>query len=321
MFRTILVPLDGTRFAEAALYALRALLRRRRTRTRIRLVLVHEPAAGIVPTPELGFSLATVTTELRTAQERYLERTLSRLEPELGRAVEGRVVVGSAGRSIAAEARRTGADLVIMATHGSGLLGRAGLGSVADYVVRHLHLPILLVRPTGKPGRRRVVRFRNPLVPVDFSAASRAVFGPLRRLLRMTGGGRVTLLHVSQPAYQLAFPTMPYPMAQNAELFEIQGEAGRKRLRAMAARVRSPGVTVATRLVRGAGVATTILETLTERQYDLAVMSTHGRTGLQRLLLGGVADKVIRNSQKPVLVFRPASRARRVRRSGRSRRA
>jgi nucleotide-binding universal stress UspA family protein len=110
-------------------------------------------------------------------------------------------------------------------------------------------------------------------------------------------------------------------MAQNAELFEIQGEAGRKRLRAMAARVRSPGVTVATRLVRGAGVGTTILETLAERQYDLAVMSTHGRTGLRRLLLGGVADKVIRNSQKPVLVFRPASRARRVRRSRSSRRA
>ncbi|HLG06126.1 MAG TPA: universal stress protein [Gemmatimonadales bacterium] len=303
MLRSILVPLDGSGFAERAL-PLAARIGEAAGAT-LHLVMAYDPTQGIGPFAELGPPSVLLMEELERREAAYLAHAAARVRKE------GRVRVklhhedGLAGRVIARAARAARADLVVMSTHGRGGLGRLGIGSVADYVVRNLTLPILLVPggaslPRGLPGRRA-------LLPLDLSAQSVEVLGPLQELARLRQESRVVLLHVIVPVAAITLPTLPYPMAVNGTITELRWTQARERLARIQAAVRRRGLAASTRLVAGPRAAATILDVLHRGSYDLVAMTTHGYGGLRRLLLGSVAGKVIRNARKPVLVVRPAA--------------
>ncbi|MGQ0702967.1 MAG: universal stress protein [Gemmatimonadales bacterium] len=319
MLRSILVPVDGSPFAEKAL-ALASRLARASGAT-LHLVLAHDPTQGIGPFGEFGPPSVLLIEELERREETYLARTAARLQRE-GVRVMVHHEDGFAGRVIARTAGAVKAGLVVMSTHGRSGVGRLGLGSVADDVVRHLEIPVLLVpapaaTPRGVPGRR-------VLVPVDLSAESLAVLPALEELAglgarrrgpaaRGTKGVRVMLIHVVVPVYAVALPSMPYPMSQDAALTELRWEQAKKQLTRAAAAARRRGFAVSTRLVAGARAASTVLEHLHHGRFDLVAMTTHGYGGLRRLLLGSVANKVIRNARKPVLLVRPSRHPRAAR--------
>ena len=103
-----------------------------------------EPGAGRV---EAKIAEQAVDAQ-RSAAEQYLNEVKSGLEAEGVANVSIEIVEGSPGDMICRCAEELGCDLVVMATHGRSGLGRAVLGSVADYVVRHTpHAAVLLVRP------------------------------------------------------------------------------------------------------------------------------------------------------------------------------
>jgi nucleotide-binding universal stress UspA family protein len=143
--KRMLVPLDGSEFATEALQAA-ALL----TDTRgadLTLLSVVQP----VPYPLYGDGYAYVPydedAEVSDARQ-YLEDQATRLR-EGGHTVTVEVSVGEPSRIIGEIARDRGMDLVVMATHGTGGLGRVILGSVATGTLRHTTAPLLLVRPSA----------------------------------------------------------------------------------------------------------------------------------------------------------------------------
>jgi nucleotide-binding universal stress UspA family protein len=306
MFRNILVPLDGSRFAEAALPLATSFAAS--ARGRLQLLLAHQPVAAMVGMGEVVMASAGLDEELREKELTYLSDVASGLGPVGGAAVGFSIVEGEAGPRVLEEAERQGADLIVMATHGRGAMGRLWLGSVADYVVRHGAIPVLLVRPAPAvtvgpkrlPGRL--------LVALDLSPESEQVV-PAVVALAQLAQAHVTLLHVVEPFYYAADPGLPYPMPQDATITELRCSDAQRRLDRTADRLRERGVAVSTKVLVGTSAAAGILDLFDEKTFDLVALTTHGAGGLRRLLLGSVADKVIRGAAKPVLVLRPKAPA------------
>jgi nucleotide-binding universal stress UspA family protein len=143
---------------------------------------------------------------------------------------------------------------------------------------------------------------QHVLVPVDFSEyANQALEYAIGLASKL--GARVTLLHVMQsPPWGGAEmdATLPYAYTQYIQVLEAESANG---MQAYLERVTAAGLEGEVAVVHGVPFHE-IIETAKTRQVDLIVMGTHGRTGLQHVLLGSVAEKVVRLAPCPVLVVR-----------------
>jgi len=142
------------------------------------------------------------------------------------------------------------------------------------------------------------------LYPTDFSEASMAVLAPVATLARLLGA-EVMLLHVIEP---LPLPTEGYfPSAiWQAHVDQTTAEAT-VQLDDLSRRLKAEGVAMTSRLATGPAVSR-ILGVAKDEGADLIAMGTHGRTGLSSVLLGSVADKVVRLATCPVLTVRNPAR-------------
>lgn len=142
--------------------------------------------------------------------------------------------------------------------------------------------------------------FENILVPVDFAPHSaEAVAVACDLALRYSGA--ITLVHVHEPV-DYALPE-GYVLYTPDQLNRITAELN-NRLRATQRDVENFGVSrVDTHLLQGAA-AVEIVELARSRGFDLIVMGTHGRTGLKHVLMGSVAERVLRSAPCPVLTVK-----------------
>lgn len=193
--------------------------------------------------------------------------------------------------AIVKRAEEWGAGLVIVGYRGASGLTRMLLGGVAERVVRLAHCPVLVVRPNS--GTRRIVvgtDFSDPAMP-----AIEAAFDEARRI-----DGRVTVVHSLDVRW---LPTdglgVPDSAATALQLDELEADAA-ERLDEV---IRSRHVPAARRVMRE-GPATALLRAAEELEADLVVVGTRGRTGLSRVLLGSVAEAVVRSAGCSVLVVR-----------------
>ena len=301
--RTILVPLDGSAFAEHALrFALGAA---RRTGARLRLVSVYEGAPPI----RGGQGALTFDTrldaELRAGLHAYLDdcrRRLGHAAPAV--AVDTAVLDGAAAEAIAEHARASDAALVVLTTHGRRGLSRVWLGSVADRVVRHATTPVFLVRASDAAATRPSPRPRGVLVPLDGTTQGEEILEPLLELLEVFSP-EVTLLRVVRPVRTpqyvstLGMPVL-YP-DQESTVLAIR--EARSYLDRIASRLRQalPALRVTTRVEVDESASAAIVAASAE--CDLVAMATHGR-GATRLVLGSVADKVMRGTDADLLLRR-----------------
>jgi nucleotide-binding universal stress UspA family protein len=302
MFRSILVPLDGTRFAEAALPAAARLARR--ARGRLHLLLAHQPTAALVGPGEIAAPDPGLDRALLEQEEDYLAGVAA----SAGQAGVGTITlgqaVGPAGDAICGEAGRIEADLIVMATHGRSALGRFWMGSVSSHVVRDAGVPVLLVHPNREESALQRDTGAGILVALDLSGFAEAILEPVVDLANLLQA-HVTLLHVVEPNYHAMDPLSPYPLDQDQTVTDIRRADAQRRLDDVADRLRARGLCVSARVTIAPNTAVELLETLAVRKYDLLAMTTHGAGGLRHLLSGSVADKVIRSAGKPVLVLRP----------------
>jgi len=298
-YRNILIPLDGSHFAEEAIPYARSLAHS--AGARLHLIMVHEPVPALVGMGETP-PLIELDEKSRDQERNYLAAVAGDLLRALP--VEFRELEGAAGPALCEEADRIDADLVVMATHGRGAMGRLWLGSVADYLVRHLSVPVLLVHP-DRFARPIEPPLHSILVSLDLSRESETILEPVVKLAQLTEG-HVTLVHVVEPILGTTSLGMPFAAPVPIEVFEEQRTTAQRKLDRVADTLREQGLSVCARMVDAASAANGLLEMLEEKQYDLIAMTTHGRGGVRRLLLGSVADKVIRGAAKPVLVVRPS---------------
>jgi universal stress protein A len=142
---------------------------------------------------------------------------------------------------------------------------------------------------------------RSILVPTDFSAASERAVG-YARALAATLGASVHLVHVLD---RLLSPELAWaaPAIEAAAIHERLYQEGRSKLAAVAATVEQSRVP-ATSEVRSGAPAAEIIQAAVDYGADLIIMATHGRSGLSHLVLGSVAEQVIRHARCPVLAVR-----------------
>lgn len=295
----ILVPLDGSHFAEWALPAAVSLANRLPADLELVIVYDEEPTVGGWPLDAEGveeWSVAYIrglADELRKRTDRTIETTV------LG----GRHVAKTLERHLSTVAD----DLVVMTTHGRGAFGRAWLGSTADHIVRHGSTAVLLIRPDieNPASLDQAVTFSSILLPVDGSElAEKAV--PWARRLGHAYDASYTLLRAVPPVMDLQSPYLPHTIEETREVLEEGRKAAEKYLDELAGRLEKQKMTVTTELEVPVRPATAILHYADRNPIDLIALATHGRGGLKRALLGSVADKVVRGAHVPVLLVRAA---------------
>jgi nucleotide-binding universal stress UspA family protein len=299
MYRSLVVPLDGSAYGEQALpYALSIA---RRAGAAVHLVHVHVPYAFMSADSVTPWSYQW-DTEIRDRQRIYLEGMCQRLSaassvPVAAKLVEGPLIA----ETLQHHATGAGADLIVMTTHGRGPLSRFWLGSVADELLRLATAPVLLVRPQETPVDVAAdVCFRRVLVPLDGSTLSEQVLEAALALGSLTQA-EYTLLHVYGLTSDPALDPMNYPLVAGAEpALERMRADTEAYLAKVAERLTGRGFRVQTQVAQGRHAASAILDGA--QGVDLIALETHGRRGLPRLLLGSVADKVIRGASIPVLV-------------------
>jgi nucleotide-binding universal stress UspA family protein len=281
----LLVPLDGTPFAESALPVARVLANALGADITVCLVLpgAHAPSSTREPLD-------------------YLQRVATE-QQDLGVESHTSFQVGDPASQILELVRDAGFDLAVMATHSRTAPARGLLGSVADQVLHSSPVPVVLLYP----DHRETTQLRTVLVPLDGSPGSAVALSAALPLARSTGA-RVVLVRVSvpQPVW-FRDPTLGTghlidPMwaedARSAAEAYVVGMAGRIQQSGVAAQ----GVAVSARAADG------IIQAANEVDADLIVMSSHVRGGPLRTMLGSVADDVIRKSRRPVLVMRRSVR-------------
>lgn len=194
-------------------------------------------------------------------------------------------------------------DLIVLSSHGRRGFRRLFLGSVTEEVIRRATCPVLVQR--RDPAVESPTQVRRLLVPVDFSNASRESLGVAVALAPALGAKAVDLLTViHQPVYPGFYGAgaVPTVLQHSAEV----EAANRKELEEWAQRI--PETLRKDEFLRRGDVAVEIVNHATERDCGLIVLSSRGLSGLSRLLLGSVAEKVLRRAECPVLVV-PAAMA------------
>jgi nucleotide-binding universal stress UspA family protein len=316
MYKTVLVPLDGSQFGEHALPL--ALDLARKAGATLRLTHVRLPVSSIYSEPPLFLE-----DELQTRfNERERSRWLGYLDGVAGRVRQAAPSVkvatvlqeGDPAETLQKDAATAGADLVVMTTHARGALGRLWLGSVADELLRHLQVPLLLVRPgNDAPDLAAHALPRQIVIPLDGTPLAEQMVRPAVELGKLSGAG-FTLLRVVKPVAVLnPSPVGGASMGQMAadlvERLRTVQDSLRKEahtyLEGVARPLRAEGLHVLTRVSVEEQPAVAVLHEAEAQGAGLVALATHGRRGLSRLVLGSVADKVVRGAQFPILVCRP----------------
>jgi nucleotide-binding universal stress UspA family protein len=290
----ILVPLDGSEKDARALAVARALANLSGAGVRLIHVL-DRPAHG-----DESDGLAKGDAEQRLA-ERAGSLAADRDVPITWGVVTGEDVVEAVVRN----ATNHDALVVVMGTRAPNVVGRVIAGSVADRVMRECTRPVVLVPPGTADMAGKRIRLGRVLVPLDGSElAERALDFFLR--LRYANTLEYVLLTVMPPA-AASWAVGAEPGAAESS------EPGRAAswLEQAAARVRMRGATaVETQVAEGADPAELIAGAVREYLVDMICMSTRGTGGLRRLVLGSVAEAVVRASEVPVVLLTPATLAR-----------
>jgi nucleotide-binding universal stress UspA family protein len=302
-FRTILVPLDGSPFAEEALALARSIVEP--AGGALRLGLVHE---GPFPAYDQNSAKALLALEVtsRKGEREYLRRLQANLRATGLRVPSAVTLSGKAGASLADYVRESGIDLVVMATHGRGGIGRAWLGSVADYLSRHLEVPLLLLRPR-EDGAAPPTHAGKILVPLDGSPLAEQVLEPASTLARLWRT-ELTLLWVVRPMPVALDPLLLTPTVYDEDATGAWRSQAQDYLDGIVERLRGEGIRATAVASIGWSAVETILSQARPESFRLIALATHGRSGLPRLALGSVADKVVRGAEVPVLVYHPARR-------------
>lgn len=187
-------------------------------------------------------------------------------------------------------------DLIVMGTHGRRAAARFFLGSVATEVVRHAECPVFTVREAEPP--REVEAFERILVPIDFSRHSLVALAYAKDLASRYDAG-LQLLHVIELA---TYPTLYGPAAAMFDLDNIKEVSFQAMERAVE---RTPGPEVPLdKHVASGRVASEISAFVKAHEIDLVVISTHGLSGLERMLTGSTAEQVTRVVDCPVFTVK-----------------
>ena len=300
MLTELLVPVDGSALADAAVP--RAIEIAQGLHGTLHLVRVHVPAPVLVAPPEAGIVLPDPTwdAQFREEQRAWLAGRAREISARAGLRVTWELRVGNAVDEIVEVAAERHVRAIVCGTHGAGGWAPHWLGSVADGLVRRAPCPVLAM---SEAAAARPADVRKILVLLDGSDESGTILSHATWLARSTGA-ELELMRVVAPLWSDA--TSPAFSASREDPLGVDAfaESAKLALDTLAAELRHQGFKVRSIVQIAQNPARTILDHIKESDPDVVAMATHGR-GMSRLFLGSVADKILRASGRPTLLYRP----------------
>jgi nucleotide-binding universal stress UspA family protein len=301
MYTKILVPLDGSGLSESILPYARAFAKA----LQVPVELLHAIDPEIITRftdPRQGRYVDVVEADMRRNGLAYLKRVAASFkEPptvhpiaEIGKPAE--VIVDRA-------AAQTG-TLIAMATRGRSGVQRWFLGSVADKVVHAAASPLLLVRAADGGKTSGEVTLNTVVVPLDGSPlAERALphIAALAKRMKL----EVVLVRVHSLVAESYLADEYTPNIQR--ISEEMRQEARAYLERKVLQMQAEGLDRVSSVLLEGNAAAEIVSFAKATPENLVAMTTHGRSGVGRWVLGSVAEKVIKHSGDPVLVVRTAT--------------
>jgi nucleotide-binding universal stress UspA family protein len=285
MYKKILVPLDGSKLAEQVLPYAR---------------LLADACGATVSLLRVSDADARLPFSTSQSASDYLNYTAASLQPL---AVESVERIGNPAEVIVDSARADADCLIAMATHGVTGSRRWFLGSVASKVVQSAANPILLIRPVDSDLPASAVEFKRVVVPLDGSGLAEKILPHVALLARK-------LKLEVQLVRTYALPANAYLVADGviaqgpAQFRKELHEECEQYLDGKVAGLRADGVDPVSATMIEGDAANEIVELAAGSPQSLIAMSTHGRSGVGRWMLGSVAEKVVQHSRAPVLLIR-----------------
>ena len=299
MYKKVMVTLDGSDLAEVALPCAEEIS----GRLGAELILAGVSEAHIPRYQHIYRNYLAYGSEAaaKRVKEHYGAKA-ARVVPLL--------LTGHAAEEIIDYAEKNDVDLIVMATHGYSGVRRWALGSIADKVVRRTSKPVLLIRAKdARPAVGEKDLCTRAVVPLDGSILAEVALPYVKELvspLAPPSKAEISLLHVISP------PQVGAAVAIGETPHEIDDE-GLRRIKNQARdyldQVGRPlwgkGVVVRSE-VRVGKAADEIIKFANKVGAGVVIMSTHGRSGLDRLVLGSVTNRVLRGANIPVMLVRPS---------------
>jgi len=214
----------------------------------------------------------------------------------------GKVAYGGPAENILLYTQQHHTNLIIMATHGHSGLRRWWLGSVFEKVVSQCSSPVLVIhsKHVKEIDRDRRAIFKRILAPLDGSETGEAALHDAEAVAVKTGASMVLLHVIPEPHTVEARLLGP----EFAHFVKAMHEAGEKYLAKVKHRLNEKGIDVTIRITSG-DPAQEIINITGPEKIDMIAMSTHGRSGIARFVMGSVADKILHASKLPMWLVRP----------------
>lgn len=264
-------------------------------------VVVFHALPGIDLLEEVGRvrerTQVDVLDDVRTQLESWVQ-TVVPAELRQFLPVQLKVKVGEAIPGIVWAAKRSGADLILMATHGRTGLAHLLMGSITEAVLRSIPIPVLALR-LGQ-GEHTLTVVRRILWATDLSPVSEGAWRYAVKLADVFAA-EVILLHVVRPPKLIGRATHPIPPPEGWRERDVSSLQRELEHRQQA--VEALGLRARQKVLVGVPAEVIVAEAQGE-QVDLIVVGTHGRSGLTHALLGSVAEAVIRTAPCPVLAVK-----------------
>ena len=299
----LLVPLDGSPLADHAIPYAAAIAA---PDARIVLFRVLAAEGGIEEVLDRFGTRAEVAQAGETAARAALARSAALLGERQG--VELATASGSPADAILAAISTQGVGGVVIASHGRGAVGRWMFGSIADRVAQASPAPVLIVRPETPDAPPAPVSLRRLLVPLDGSETAMQALPVAAGLARAHGWPLHLLTAIdvsSMTPMAVPGPAMPISGELYEQVYNEVEAAAQQSLDDAAARLKGEGL-AATTGVRVGPPNVAITEAIQEG--DLVVLCSHGRSGVQRWLLGSVAEQLVRFAPAPIMIVPVAGR-------------
>jgi nucleotide-binding universal stress UspA family protein len=292
----ILAPTDLSPAAESGLKAAADLARRSSARVTILNVI---DLSGLDDSWVPRDALVRLERDFRAEATPRLEALRERLFK--GVPVEIQIVEGmGASVAIAQYARDHDVDVIVLASHGRTGFKRAVLGSVAERVVRGAPGDVIVVR-SDDIEEEQGMEIKTILVPTDFSGYADEALERATQFAKLTQA-EIHVLH----AYEFPMPLLvaDVPVSLPQEVYDQVQDAAKQGVEKRIAKVVAEGVKAAGGVICD-NPTRAILDAAVKTHADLIVMGTHGRTGMKHVLLGSVAERIVRMAPCPVMTVKP----------------
>ena len=299
MYSRILIPLDGSKTAEKVLPYARSLVGKFKVPVEL-LAVVDIGEIAMHMASEKARFLDTMIEDATRQSTSYLQGIAGTFP---GTTVTCSVEKGKAEECIIEKGATDKAMLITMATHGRSGLNRFLLGSVAEKVLRGAVNPLLLIRATEGAGSEGAATINSVIVPLDGSALAEN-FLPMAVEMAKQLDLEIELFRAYQIPYNVYAGDEGFYAGNFDELLAGVRDEATEYLDKKAAELKKLGVTKVSCVSKEGFAGDEIISLGRKTPDNVIAMSSHGRSGVKRWVLGSVAETVVRHSGDPVLIVR-----------------